>query len=156
MFTKHRWKFKFNKINSILFAMKMCFKRIATTKRRWAKMLSNASKNWKLFVLWFCGFLTQRGFDKMIFYFEEQNIFSFQILVFKGHTGVFSNCFWSEMVWSSACTEFTAVKNIKGILNIYVLMTPCCQIFENCYLNYHLLRVIATYFHTMFLKVDFR
>ena len=25
----------------------------------------------------------------MIFYFEEQNIFSFQILVFKGHTGVF-------------------------------------------------------------------
>lgn len=110
------------------------------SRRFWVK--------WKagMFVfLWSCGFLARRVFDKMIFYFTKWCPLCFQEpSIQRLSAGAVQVVLRWKIVWSSACENSLLWENIQTVWNINAMLTPCWEIFENCYLNYHLRNVIIT------------
>lgn len=63
---------------------------------------------------------------------------------------VFFKLFWITDALIFGLYGIHCLWNITTTLNINLVMTPCCSIFENRYFNYHPFRVRATAFDAMF------
>lgn len=90
--------------------------------------------------LWSCGFIARRVFDKMISYFIKRCPLSFQVPSIQRLSA--GACFALKDTLIFSLWELTVREIFKQYEMLMWFWLPTGEIFQNCYLNYHLCNVI--------------